>query len=175
MNHLDFAHQCWRSILTPEDTVLDATCGNGKDTLQLIQMVPSGKVVAIDIQPCAIDRTQKLLEKCQVYDPEKVSLLLQSHVDLPPLPYKLIVYNLGYLPGTDRQLTTQASSTLASLYKGASLLLNGGALSIMAYPHDPEEVKTVKQFAGQLEPTHWEIALYPFPAAFFLFLKKRIT
>jgi ubiquinone/menaquinone biosynthesis C-methylase UbiE len=47
--HLDQAYLYWKNLLNPDDIVIDATCGNGKDSLKLTELVPQGHVYAIDI------------------------------------------------------------------------------------------------------------------------------
>ena len=54
---------------------------------------------------------------------------------------KLIVYNLGYLPGSDKLLTTKTSSTLLSVEKALSLIAPNGAISITCYPGHEEGKK----------------------------------
>src|SRR5438046_2446562 len=106
-SHLDLAHQIWAKAAQPGDWAIDATCGKGHDTLFLAPH--SEGVIGLDIQEKALENTRNL-----VTGNEKVHLFCQSHETLPDLakPIKLIVYNLGYLPGSDKALTTQVQSTL---------------------------------------------------------------
>lgn len=65
----------WENVLRKGDTAVDATCGNGYDTLALLQMVSgatavdgsstssSGSVYGMDIQKSAIDTTSSLLDQ----------------------------------------------------------------------------------------------------------------
>ena len=57
----------WRHLVQKGDTVVDATCGNGFDTLKMLKLVAddSGKgcVYAMDIQKDALDNTSSLLEE----------------------------------------------------------------------------------------------------------------
>ncbi len=65
-SHLDLAHDYWRRIVRPGDTVIDATCGNGADTLMLAKLAlteSSGHLYALDIQESAIEETKQRLEK----------------------------------------------------------------------------------------------------------------
>lgn len=59
--HLEQAYLHWKEILKPTDTVIDATCGNGKDTLRLAELVPNGHVYSIDIQEVAIEKARLLV------------------------------------------------------------------------------------------------------------------
>ena len=107
--HLDQAYLYWQNLLKPADTVIDATCGNGKDALRLVQLVPEGHVYALDIQETALQKARERIPN------SNISYYLQSHATLPEKEVKLVVYNLGYLPGGNKDLTTMTGSTLASL------------------------------------------------------------
>src|SRR5882672_6066525 len=115
-SHIDLAHHYWKLLLNRGGWAIDATCGGGHDTLLLTELLldkGSSGVIAIDIQEEAISRTRELLPSSFL---PHVHLFQQSHVDFPSLastvPLKLVVYNLGYLPRGNKQLTTQTSTTL---------------------------------------------------------------
>jgi SAM-dependent methyltransferase len=153
--HLDQAHLYWKNLLKPSDRVIDATCGNGKDSLRLAELVPEGHVYALDIQEIALRKAKELIPY------SNISYLLQSHTILPTGDFKLIVYNLGYLPGGNKDLTTLSSSTLESLEKAAQLITIGGALSITCYPGHPEgsrEEEAVQRWVQRLDSKNWLIA-----------------
>ena len=151
--HLEKAHQFWKAHLRPADAVIDATCGNGKDTAILAQLVPQGYVYAIDIQEDAITSA----ERNAPYP--NISFLRQCHTILPQdQRVRLVVYNLGYLPGGDKQLTTQTSTTLHSIQTAYDLLPEGGALSITCYPGHPEgaiEEKALQEWSRSLSKAEW--------------------
>ncbi|HEX2580180.1 MAG TPA: class I SAM-dependent methyltransferase [Rhabdochlamydiaceae bacterium] len=126
--HLDQAHLYWKDLLKPNDQVIDATCGNGKDALRLAQLVPQGHVYALDIQECALQQARALIPY------SNISYLHQSHTELPSGQFKLVVYNLGYLPAGNKELTTMAGTTLESLKKAAQIIVIGGAVCITCYP-----------------------------------------
>ncbi|HEY4255304.1 MAG TPA: class I SAM-dependent methyltransferase [Chlamydiales bacterium] len=135
--HLLLAHQLWESHLKPTDLAIDMTVGNGHDTLFLVKLLPEGQVIGFDIQEKAIEATRTRTEGHSL----RVQLFSCSHtelknISLPDSP-RLIVYNLGYLPGGDHSITTQVDTTLESLDDALALLDLGGALSITCYPgHD---------------------------------------
>lgn len=152
--HLDQAHLYWKNLLNPGDQVIDATCGNGKDALRLCELVPQGHVYALDIQEAALQKAQALIPH------SNISYLLQSHVELPSGEFKLVVYNLGYLPGGNKNLTTLGLTTLESLEKAAQIIVIGGALSITCYPGHPEgadEEQAVRSWAQNLDSKKWLI------------------
>jgi predicted methyltransferase len=131
--HLLKAHQFWKDHLKPADHVIDATCGNGKDTSVLANLVPQGLVYAIDIQEDAIKKTRAHVQA------GNVTFLHQCHTHMPKdKNVRLVVYNLGYLPGGNKALTSKTETTLLSVASALELLPLGGALSITCYPGHPE-------------------------------------
>lgn len=135
--HLDLAHKYWKEHLRPGDIAIDATCGNGHDAAILAEILRQGKLFCYDIQKEAILKTKKRLGEILS---ERVSFFQKCHSDLSDIlePVRLIVYNLGYLPLSDKKMTTQTASTLLSVEKGLSLLQPEGAISIMCYPGHEE-------------------------------------
>lgn len=148
--HLGLAREYWKGLLKIGDLAIDATCGNGHDTLFLSELC---SVIGLDIQTQAIQNTEILLAKHQ-----KKALLYQlSHEAIdtlsPPSPPKLIVYNLGYLPRGDKSITTKTETTLESLKKSFEMLQSEGALSVICYPGHEEgfrEEKVIVEWASHL-------------------------
>ncbi len=137
--HLEQAHQFWKEHLKPSDHAIDATCGNGKDTAILAGLVPDGHVYAIDIQEDALAAARRHAAL------KNVSFLHQCHTHLPEdQMVRLIVYNLGYLPGGNKLLTSQAGTTLISVARALEILPTGGALSITCYPGHAEGAREEK-------------------------------
>jgi hypothetical protein len=166
--HLTLAKNYWRSHLKAGDIAIDATCGNGNDTLFLSQLLlsdPSSAVFSFDIQPEAIHNTEILLRRHLSPDHfRRVLLHRRSHLELNaiPLPYspRLIVYNLGYLPGGNKALTTKTESTIESVKLSLVLLADDGALSIMCYPGHEEgakEEKALLSFSESLPSKDWSV------------------
>lgn len=144
----EWSHRMMAVYVREGDTVIDATAGNGHDTHFLARLVgPNGKVFSFDIQEEALAQTRKRLED----DPDPadhVTLLQSCHTqlreqlpDTAPRSIKGIMYNLGYLPGGDRQLTTTLQTTLASLEQALELLAEGGILTVVCYPGHDEGAK----------------------------------
>ena len=147
-------HDLLRSVVLPGETVVDATAGNGRDTLFLAQLVgPKGRVVSFDPQPLAITKTTQRLAE---HGMQNVSLVLGSHADLErhvSAPIAAVTFNLGYLPGGDHSILTQADSTRAALQAACRLLRPGGIITIGAYvlhPGGQEEAEAVSAFCKDL-------------------------
>ncbi len=137
-SHLALAHKLWRAHLKAGDAAVDATCGNGHDTLMLTKLLPDGKVYAFDIQPQAIENTRERLK-----DFPNCHFFCQSHAAFPLecAESNLFVYNLGYLPKGDMGLTTQTDTTLQSIQSALTLLAVDGMISITCYPGHEEGAK----------------------------------
>ncbi|MCB1071735.1 MAG: class I SAM-dependent methyltransferase [Chlamydiia bacterium] len=154
---LTFAHEEWKKHLRPGDRAIDATCGNGHDTLVLSKLNLSHLYV-FDIQEKALQATQNRL------GPQKnISYHLGCHSLLSGVeaPIHLIVYNLGYLPGGDKSLTTQTSTTLKSLEKGLNLLSPEGLISITLYPGHPEgkrEEEALLAHTSTFSPKNFQVS-----------------
>ena len=118
------------------DICIDATAGNGNDTLALCQLVgEAGKVIAFDIQEEAIANTKKRLEENGVL--ERAELHLESHVNMGKYAEEdsvsCIVFNFGYLPGGDHNLATRKESSIEAIREGLRLLKKNGMISLCIY------------------------------------------
>lgn len=165
-SHIKLAHQYWAALLHPDDLVIDATCGNGHDTLYLATLLfkdnSESKLYALDLQTKAIEETRDRLQKNLPEHSQKVKLLQTCHSQFPeelaPVSVKLIVYNLGYLPGSDKSVTTMTETTLMSISRAMNLIRPGGALSITCYPGHPEgkkEEEKILEWVSKISYLEW--------------------
>lgn len=164
---LNYAHQILAQAIQVGDTVIDATAGNGHDTLFLAQQVgENGKVWAFDIQNQAIENTQQRLKNAQIC--HRVQTILASHehiADYVAQPVAAAIFNFGYLPGGDKQLTTQTQSSLNAVQSVLKLLKKGGVAVLVLYPGHPEgaiESQVLQQFAANLPQPLFSVAHYAF-------------
>lgn len=166
MRHLELSKIYWKNHLKSDDLAIDATCGNGWDTLFLASIC---QVIGLDIQKEAIEKTQALLDLHE----KKATLLLLSHEKIDEIPRskppQLIVYNLGYLPKGDKSITTKVDSTCQSIQKGLHLIAEQGALSITCYPGHEEgekEQKALLHLAQSLPSAQWRVSFHQWVNAF---------
>ena len=144
------AHEQVRSIVRRGDVVIDATAGNGHDTLFLLELVGEGGVVySFDIQQVAIDRTCKRVDDSYSIsdDPEQrpeLIALCQSHSLMSEAIRKehkgkiaCVMFNLGYLPLGDKSIVTSSADTLQAIAQAMKLLSPTGCLCILAYTGHP--------------------------------------
>jgi len=160
------AHDLLKDILRPGDIAIDATVGNGHDTVFLGEQVgPSGRVYGFDIQQAAIDSTLEKFQKNQLSD--CLTLLLASHADMEEkIPAELhgkigaIMFNLGYLPGGDKSVITLTDSTLAALTAASRILAVNGIITLLAYPGHQggdQETDQVKIWCEQLSSNQFKV------------------
>lgn len=159
-NAVALSHLFLRQRVRPGDRVVDATCGNGHDTLFLAELVGvGGQVIAFDVQTEALAATRQLLEGHHCLD--RVQLFHAGHEEMAihvTAPVQGVVFNLGYLPGSDKCCITRPTTTRAALEQAADLIQPGGILVVVVYPgHEGggEEAAAVEQWGGSLAPQQY--------------------
>ena len=150
-----FLREILISRISPGDIALDLTAGRGRDTLFLAQAVgPEGRVHAFDIQETALMETQRLLSEHGIADRVMLHAITHARVqEVVSEPVNIAMFNLGYLPGSDHSLTTQAESTLLALKAVLEMLTVNGLLVLTIYrghPGGKEEACAVDQFLASL-------------------------
>ena len=161
----ELAHTLVRAVLQPGDIAIDATAGNGHDTLFLAECVgPTGTVYSFDIQLAALAVTSMRLAAANL---SNVILLQRSHAQmrsaLPnvrPGKVAAVMLNLGYLPGGDKRLTTQTASTITAIRDGLTLIAPGGIMTIVVYPGHrggANEATAVERLLNELPPASFEV------------------
>ncbi len=138
MNIFDRTVDIVKSIVTEHvstgDIVIDATMGNGNDTLLLAKLVGnSGKVYSFDVQDMAIENTKKLLKENNIVN---VDIIKDSHKNVKRYVTKnvqCVMFNLGYLPSTDKEITTRPDSTIKALNTCLELIKEDGIVTIISY------------------------------------------
>ncbi|MDK2901132.1 Ribosomal RNA small subunit methyltransferase H [Koleobacter methoxysyntrophicus] len=164
---LDFAKDIVKGVIEDGDIVVDCTAGNGKDTLFLAELVGTrGKVYAFDIQNVAIENTRKaLIDKGFI---DRVTLICDGHEHILKYVRDKItcaVFNLGYLPGGNRNIITVPDKVIKAIKSCLELLLPGGIISIVSYTGHPggkEELEAIIQFLKTLDQKKYAVANYRF-------------
>lgn len=132
----EWCHESFKIQAESGGNYIDATMGNGNDTLFLCRMAgESGHVTAFDIQQQALEATGRLLKENGVR--ERAELVLDSHTNmglyLQEGTVDGIFFNFGYLPGGDHTLATQSENSLRAILSGLGLLKKGGVMSLCIY------------------------------------------
>ena len=157
---LEMAHDFLSQVITPEDIVVDATMGNGYDTLFLAKLAK--QVYAFDIQEQALEKTSQRIQEAGLTN---VDLILQGHetVDQFVTEVKAAIFNLGYLPSADKSIITQPQTTLEALEKLCRMLVKGGRIAIMIYyGHEGGDIErdAVLDFVSQLPQQEYTATIY---------------
>lgn len=155
-NSLQFNQVINNTFIKSGDIVLDATCGNGNDTLSLAKLVGGeGLVYGFDIQQIAIDKTRDLLNLNGLLD--RVDLICDSHENIEKyIDHELdfVIFNLGYLPEGDKSIKTSIDSTIMGIKKALDFMKSGAILLITIYRgHEGGllEYMGVEKFAKELD------------------------
>lgn len=153
-----YAHQWLQRYVKEGDVVIDATVGNGHDTHFLARLIgDEGHVYGFDIQPRAIETTRSRLEKENLLD--RVTLITDGHQNLDQYisketQIKAAIFNLGYLPGSDKKITTRGENTLEAIIKMIPLLHPQGVIVVVVYwGHEQGKIEK-KYLESQL--TDWD-------------------
>ncbi|WP_126426559.1 tRNA (mnm(5)s(2)U34)-methyltransferase [Brevibacillus marinus] len=183
-NVLEVARRLIQERVEAGAVVVDATMGNGHDTLFLARLVGErGKVIAYDIQPQALEQTRQRLIQENVL--ERATLLLASHEEIDRIsePVSAIMFNLGYLPGGNKAITTQAASTRKAIAAGLRVLKPGGIMTIVVYwghaAGVPEKAE-VEAYCAELPQRDYLVLKYQYlnqrnQAPFLLAIEKRVS
>lgn len=175
---LAMAHNCLEEIIKSNDIVVDATMGNGYDTLFLSNL--TDHVFAFDVQNEALLATEKRLSaagknviKISACDNEKlltenlsIKLILDGHENVRKYikqPIKAAIFNLGYLPKADKTVITKPDTTLTALSALTDLLVIGGRIALMIYyGHEggEQEKKAVIDWVSGLNQKDWDVFSY---------------
>lgn len=184
---IGWSHYLCAGVLNPGDMAVDITLGNGKDCLHLARCVEArttGAVLGFDIQHAALERSASLLAThdfpaCIHTDATRDSCMartepypgitsgvhlfhsghqdLQRHLQRAP---KVVLGNLGYLPGGDHRISTTASTTLSAVKQGLAALVPKGRLVLVAYPGHPsgrQEAKDLAEYFTTLVKQEWDV------------------
>jgi len=132
---LQQSHDYAKSIVLEGDTVVDATMGNGHDTVFLAELAgETGKVYAFDIQQEAVEKTSTRLKQEGLL--ERCVLIRDGHEKMKQYihnPVRLVMFNLGYRPGGDHSICTRGETTLQAILSAFDLLQVNGMIILVVY------------------------------------------
>lgn len=171
---VDQAHEILARVIQAGDVVIDATVGNGYDTVFLAKAVgDTGEVLGFDVQEKALENTRRILQQKGLLN--RVRLLLQSHARIADhIPdgmrsrIKAVMFNLGYLPGSDKSVITQSADTLAALSGVLADLAPGGVISVVAYRGHcggGQEAQAVLEWGAGLSGNLYTVQIIKSPAS----------
>lgn len=166
----------WAHIITAKaikqgpPLTIDATCGNGFDTIHLLKNCsPAGSVWAIDIQERSfmtsaenlkdIDFSAKLINCLGCHSRISSFIPSEYHGEI-----SAAMFNLGYLPGSDRKVITKKDTTIKAITGSMEIIRTGGIITVMCYKgHDESEYEAVLEWAKNIDQKKFQILHYNFP------------
>ncbi len=167
------AHSLLLPHIKKAKLLMDATCGTGKDSLFLAENSPAdAMVVAFDIQMSALEQAKVLLQAVGLE--HKVRLVADSYVSFQqycPIP-DVILFNLGYLPGGDKGITTHVEDLAVMLPELLECLNPGGVVCVVSYPGHSEgarEWQWLESYLQQLSSKLYNVG------KFLLFNHNKVT
>ena len=154
-------------LIQPGDSVVDATLGNGHDTCYLAELVgPEGHVTGFDIQADAVERSRQLLADKGLLDRCSLHAVGHQHLaEYVTTPVQAVVFNLGWLPGGDKSITTLWETTRQAVTSALNLLVKGGICTICAYPgHEAGDIErhALYDFLSALRPQEYNVLHHKF-------------
>ena len=164
-----WSHALHSPRLRAGDIVVDATAGNGHDTLFLMRHVlPGGRVFTFDVQSQALEETRKKIASHEAFisNPDCITLIHAGHETMDRhLPAEMrgqiraFMFNLGYLPSGDKTKFTAAGTTLSALRMASEWLAEYGVITVVCYPGHAggdTEADAVEQWAAHLPSEAFE-------------------
>ena len=122
LSAVQLCHEFLTAHLQPGGLYVDATCGNGR-------------VLALDIQPAAVENTNTRLGaaglgaigQALVYDHARLAELVA------PGTADCVLFNFGWLPGADHEVHSTADGSLPALQAALDALKPRGVLAAVLY------------------------------------------
>nr|WP_242833524.1 class I SAM-dependent methyltransferase [Desulfosporosinus youngiae] len=167
INAVEISKGICKSKLNHGDTAVDCTMGNGNDTAFLCDLVgDNGRVYAFDIQDDAIRNTRKRLQELKFH--ERAQLILDGHENIDKYikeNVRLIIFNLGYLPKGDHNITTKKETTIKAVEKCLGILEHNGIILLIIYPGHENgrlEKEVLETFTSTLSQKEYNVVRISF-------------
>lgn len=155
----ELSHHIIKTFLVNKKIAIDGTLGNGYDSDFLSKNFE--KVYSFEIQKEPCDRYKETcLENVIVINDshDKINEYILENVDC-------IMYNLGFLPGGDKNITTMHETSLKSIKTGLEILNSRGIMTICIYKgHDEgkKEETCILQYIKTLPKKYYGVMSHSF-------------
>ncbi|MEH7298835.1 class I SAM-dependent methyltransferase [Neobacillus drentensis] len=168
---LPFARNLLEKAVKPGDIVIDATLGNGHDTVFLAGLVgDSGKVYGFDVQEVAIAASKDRIQQHGLS--ERVELFHEGHENIsrliPTIHHGKVtgaIFNLGYLPGSDKSIVTRPETTISAIEQLLEMMTPEGIIVLVIYHGHVEgaiERDSLLHYCQQLDQKKAHVLQYQF-------------
>ena len=158
---LEFSKKIIKNKIQNNDVCIDMTCGRGNDTHYLAPLCD--KVLSFDIQEEAIKSAKELNSEYK-----NIIYINDSHANVDKYVNEkigIVIYNLGYLPKGDHNITTHLEEVIISLDKVLKLLRKNGVIIITLYPGHEEGLREsvgLSNYLMKLNQKEYEVLKYEF-------------
>ncbi|AMV61301.1 SAM-dependent methyltransferase, MraW methylase family [Pediococcus damnosus] len=166
---LRYSHTLLDQVVRVGDTVIDATVGNGNDTVYLAASVgKAGHVYGFDIQAAGLEKTKTQLLLTGLLPQTTLIQDGHEHIDnhVPAdTEISAAIFNLGYLPGSDKTVVTHGETTIAAINQCLKMLQAGGLVVVVSYyghPGGKQELTTLQSFLRELPQKKFQVLTYQF-------------
>ena len=167
INSTQLAKEIMNEKLNEGNIAIDATVGNGYDTLFIAERIgETGKVYGFDIQEKAIINTKEKLKENGYW--QRALIIKDSHENMNKYikeKVDFIIFNLGYLPGGNHNITTKFDTTIKAIKKSLNLLnRNGILLMVLYYGHENGKIEKEKviNFLESLDQKYFDVLMFNF-------------
>lgn len=138
--------------------IVDATAGNGYDTLFLSKLNNSF-VYSFDIQKIAVEKTHAIMKE---HNRDNYKIILDGHEHINRYVEEdidIAVFNLGYLPNGDKNLHTRSDTTIMAVDSILEKLSERGRIYIAAYlgHDDSKEANEVLDHISHLDRKKYNV------------------
>ena len=168
---LDFAHTLASRGVKPGGIAIDATVGNGHDTLFLVRQVgEKGTVIGFDVQKDALEAARERVRANAPSAGDSLRLVQDGHERMRKYigadavgAVGTVMFNLGYLPGGDHSITTAPDTTRRALAESVDILRPGGVVTVVAYPGHAggsDEAEVVSTWSAALPDDQFLVLSY---------------
>lgn len=165
-NPVCFSHKIIKEFVKNGDTVIDATCGNGNDTLFLSNLVgEKGKVYGFDIQEIALLNTKEKLSQNSF---SNYTLILDGHENMDKYienTVKAVMFNFGYLPKGDHKISTTPQKSIAAIEKALNLICPNGVITLVIYSGKDtgfDEKEVILEFLNKIDSKKYTVTTHSY-------------
>lgn len=141
---------------------VDATLGNGNDSLYISQLIKNkGIVFGYDIQEQSIINSNALFK---LHNTKNIITKLKSHEFIEEENIDLCIFNLGYLPRSDKKIKTNKTTTINALNSVISKMNKEKMLIIICiyigHQEGLEESNALEEFVKNLPSNKYLVCKY---------------
>ncbi len=163
-NVIELWQLMFKNIINESFVCIDATIGNGNDSLFLLNQNIKF-LYGFDIQEIAINNTNNLLKNNNYNNYQLINDSHEFFNKYINTKVDLIVFNFGYLPKGDKNITTTKNKSYKAIKEGLKLLNKNGFIILVFYPghqNGLDEAKYIKAKLKKYNQKEYSIIMHNF-------------